>query len=329
MKRIVLIISILLTTFLNAFSLKDKLVKGNPGDYVVTEQMGTYTILVIRSISDHHILLEEIDAPKLNLDPAPSSWKEWISNEAPGHTAWVSYLIDLEKNKLLESYSHSRSAWLYAEDPNNFLSRLMTLSLEKTPADKRKRIGPPPNDDEDHRALWLPSVIFEGKKMEKTSITSWTTKWPSDNSIIAGCEIELYFSGFAFPYWIEIKSPHYKAAIRSIDSGREMQSPKAVVFQQSPFFIGSHHLNKGSVEFHIHCPPYHSKLRLMAMDLSLESHPMIEIGHATPKNGSDVTLKVPEKTLENKLQKGHHYKWVLISTEYPEVVIFSDALFQW
>ncbi len=329
MKRAILIVSILLTTFLNAFSLKDKLVKGNSGDYVVTEQMGTYTILVIRSISDHHILLEEIDAPKLNLDPAPSSWKEWISKEAPGHTAWVSYLIDLEKNKLVETYSHSRSAWLYAEDPNNFLSRLMTLSLEKTPTDKRKRIGPPPNGDEDHRALWLPSVTFEGRKMEKTSITSWTTRWPSDNSIIAGCEIELYFSGFAFPYWIEIKSPHYKAAIRTIDSGREMKSPKAIVFQQSPFFIGSHQRNKGSVEFHIHCPPYHPKLRLMAMDLSLESHPMIEIGHATPKNGSDVTVKVPEKALENKLQKGHHYKWVLISTEYPDVVIYSDALFQW
>ncbi len=109
MKRVILIVSILLTTFLNAFSLKDKLVKGNPGDYVVTEQMGTYTILVIRSISDHHILLEEIDAPKLNLDPQPASWKEWILKK-PGHTAWVSYLIDLEKNKLLESYSHARSA---------------------------------------------------------------------------------------------------------------------------------------------------------------------------------------------------------------------------
>ncbi|HEY5236257.1 MAG TPA: hypothetical protein VIJ14_08780 [Rhabdochlamydiaceae bacterium] len=325
----ILIVSILLTTFLSAFSLKDKIVKGNPGDYVVTEQMGTYTILVIRSLSDNHLLLEEIDVPKLNLEPAPSSWKDWISKEAPGHTAWVSYLIDLEKNKLLETYSHSRSAWLYAEDPNNFLSRLMTLSLEKTPTDKRKRIGPPPSGDEDHRALWLPSVTFEGKKMEKPLITAWTTKWPSDNSIIAGCEIELYFSGFSFPYWIEIKSPHYKAVIRTIDSGRAMTSPKTIVFQQSPFFIGSHQMNKGSLEFHIHCPPYHSKLRLMAMDLTVPSHPMIEVSQAVPKNGSDVTVRVPEKTLESKLQKGHHYRWVLISTAYPDIVVYSDALFQW
>lgn len=329
MKRVILIVSILLTTFLNAFSLKDKIVKGNSGDYVVTEQMGTYTILVIRFLSANHLLLEEIDVPKLNLEPAPSSWKDWIAKEAPGHTAWVSYLIDLEKNKLLEIYSHSRSAWLYAEDPNNFLPRLMTLSLEKTPTDKRKRIGPPPNDDEDHRALWLPSVTFEGKKMEKPPITAWTTKWPSDNSIIAGCEIELYFSGFAFPYWIEIKSPHYKAAIRTIDTGRAMRSPKAVVFQQSPFFIGNHQMNQGALEFHIHCPPYHSKLRLMAIDLTAPSHPMIEISQAVPKNGSAVTLQVPEKNLVDKLQKGHHYRWALISADYPDVVVYSDALFHW
>ncbi|HEX2579655.1 MAG TPA: hypothetical protein VHK67_04545 [Rhabdochlamydiaceae bacterium] len=329
MKRAILIFSALLTTLLNAFSLKDKIVKGNPGDYMVTEQMGTYTILFIRSVSPTHILLEEIDAPRLNLEPSPASWKEWIFAEAPGHTAWVSFLIDLEKNKLLETYSHSRSAWLYAEDPNNFLSRLMMLSLEQTPTDKRKRIGPPPSGDEDHRALWMPSVIFEGKKMEKPSITAWMTKWPFDNSIIAGCEIELYFSGFAFPYWIEIKSPHYKAAIRTIDSGRGMQSPKAIVFQQSPFFIGSHQMNQDALEFHIHCPPYHSKLRLMAMDLSTPSHPMTEVSQATPRNGPDITLKIPQKTLETKLQKGHHYKWVLISSEYPDVVVYSDTPFHW
>ena len=329
MKMAFLIISILLTTFLNAFSLKDKIIKGNPGDYVVTEQMGTYTILVIRSLSDNFLLLEEIDAPKLNLSPHPASWKDWVSEEAPGHTAWISYLIDLKKNKLLESYSHSRGAWLYAEDPNNFLSRLMTLSLEKTPSDKRKRIGPPPSGEEDHRAFWMPSVIFEGKKMEKPSITAWSTRWPSDNSIIAGCEIELYFSGFAFPYWIEIKSPHYKAAIRTLDSGKDMNSPKAIVFQQSPFFIGNHQTIKDSLEFHIHCPPYYSNLRVLAMDLSIDSHPMIEITEATPMNGTDVTVQIPEKILDSKLQKGHHYRWVLISKDYPEMVIYSDALFQW
>ncbi|MGH7888993.1 MAG: hypothetical protein ACRENF_00400, partial [Thermodesulfobacteriota bacterium] len=225
----ILIASILFTTFLNAFSLKDKIIKGTAGDYVVTEQAGTYTILLIRSLSNNHIVLEEIDVPTLNHNPDEISWKKWISEEAPGHSAWVSYLIDLEKNKLLESFSHSKSAWLYAGDSNNFLARLLTLSLEKTPADKRKRIGPAPTGDEDHRALWLPSVIMEGKKIDKPPITAWSTRWPKDDSIISGCEIEIYFSGFAFPYWIEIKSPHYRAAIRTIDSGHGMASPQSIV----------------------------------------------------------------------------------------------------
>ena len=88
-------------------------------------------------------------------------------------------------------------------------------------------------------------------------------------------------------------------------------------------------MNKDSLEFHIHCPPYHSKLRLMAMDLTDASYPMIEISQAFPKNGAAVTVQVPEKTLESKLQKGHHYRWVLISSEYPEVRAYSEALFHW
>jgi hypothetical protein len=325
MKRAILIVSILITTFLNAFSLKDKIIKGSSGDYVVAEQMGTYAVLLIRSLSDRYLLLEEIDVPTLNHD-AEGSWKEWISQDAPGHTAWVSYLIDLEQNKLIECYSHSKAAWLYADDPNNFFTRLMTLSLEKTPLDKRKRIGPPPTGEEDHRALWTPAVIFEGKKIEKPSITAWSARWPYDNSIISGCEVELYFSGFSFPYWIEIKSPHYKAAVRTIDSGREMKSPKTIVFQQTPFFIGK----QEPLKLHIHCPPYYADLHVLAMDLSLDSHPMLEVSQARPsKNGAEITLNIPEKTLESKLQKGHHYRWVLISAQQPDVKIYADHSFQW
>lgn len=88
-------------------------------------------------------------------------------------------------------------------------------------------------------------------------------------------------------------------------------------------------MNKGSLEFHIHCPTYYSNLRVLAMDLSIDSHPMVEITQAIPNSGADVTLQIPEKTLAAKLQKGHHYRWVLVSTEYPGVVIYSDALFHW
>ncbi len=330
MKKMVLVFALFVTSFLNAFTLKDKITKGSPGDYVVTEQAGTYTVLLIRSLSNRYVILEEIDAPTLNVDTNNISWKEWIREEAPGHTAWISYVIDLEKNKLLESYSHSKAAWLYAEDPNHFLPRLLTLPLEKTPLDKRKKIGPPPTGDEqDHRSLWAPSIMFEGKKVPKAEISAWSSRWPQDNSIIAGCEIEVYVSQFALPYCVEIRSPHYKAAIRAIDSGKDMHSPKALVFQQSPFFIGAPLWKKETLEFHLHCPIYFSKLQLLALDLTSETMPLIEISEITPSTPGELSLKLEEKMLNAHLQKGHRYRWVLIPPQFPTIVVYSDTIFEW
>ncbi len=103
MKRVILIVSILLTTFLNAFSLKDKIVKGNPGDYVVTEQMGTYTILVIRTLSAYPSSLRRNRCAQAQPRACARLLERMDFYEAPGHTAWISYLIHLEKNKLLET----------------------------------------------------------------------------------------------------------------------------------------------------------------------------------------------------------------------------------
>ncbi len=231
MKKLIFALFIFISTFINAFSFKDKIITGAVGDYVVTEQAGIYTILLIRSISPTRLVIEEIDVPTLHHDPQQTSWKEWVSKNAPGNTAWVSYYIDLEKNKLLQSYCHTKKAWMYVGDPNHFLTRLLTLPLEKTPLDKRKKIGPPPAGEEDHRALWMPTVVFEGKKIEKPPLTVWISHWPRDDSIISGCEIEMYFSQFTFPYWIEIRSTHYKAAIRTVDSGIAMNSSKPIIFE--------------------------------------------------------------------------------------------------
>lgn len=144
MKALFLAWVIFLTSFLNGFSLKDKMTQGSPGDFIVTEQAGTYTVLLIRTITDQVMVLEEIDAPTLNVEGEKIVWKTWIAQGAPGHTAWVSYWIDLQQGKLLKGYSYTRGAWLFAGDPNNFLPRLLTLPLEKTPQNKRKKIGPPP-----------------------------------------------------------------------------------------------------------------------------------------------------------------------------------------
>lgn len=330
MKKILCLIIILTISSLNAFSLKENLIKGKVGDYVVTEQGGTLSVLLIRSLTSNYLILEEIDAPALQWDLKQGTWKDWISQDAPGHTAWMTYLINLKTNELEECYSHSQGVWLPAKDPHHFLPRLLTLSLQKTPLSNRKKIGPPPSaGEDDRRSIWNPSVIIEGKKIDKPSITAWTTKWPTDGSLISECEIELYFATLTFPVWIEVKSPHYKVSLRAVDAGHTMLSPRPLVFLQSPLILGPAIFKKDQLELLVHCPPYYSSLKLLAVDLSHPDHPLTEIIQSPELKSLQTTLSIPEKILENNLVRGHRYRWVLVPIAYPELVIYSDQVFQW
>lgn len=328
MKRVLFIITILYISFLNAFSLKDKIVNGTPGDYVVTEQGGTSSVLLIRGLTPSHLILEEIDVPSLSRKSG--SWKEWIAQEAPGHTAWISYVIDLKNNKLQECYSYSEGVWLPSQDPHHFLPRLLSLSLSKTPQGERKRIGPPPSaGEEDRRSIWNPSVIVEGEKLDKAAITAWKTVWPKDDSLISGCEIELYFSSQPFPVWIEVKSTHYKASMRTLDSGRAMQSPKPIIFQESPLMLGPAVWKKDRMELLVYCPTYYTGLKVCAMDMTDPQHPLVELVPSVPLQNSQTIIPVLESSLDQNLIKGHDYRWVLISTAFPSMVVYSDQMFQW
>ncbi len=234
MRRIVVVASLFYISFLSAFSLKDKLTRGNSGDYVVTEQFGCYTALLIREISDSQLILEEINIPKMLF--SSDSWKQWIEEGAPAHTSWIAYTVDLEKNCVIHSYSYSEKSAASNQSSASFFSQILGLSLEKVPLSERKRIGMEPQEGEiDRRSLWLPTIMFEGKKIDKpSSISAWRGRWPNDQSIIANCELEIYFTQFSFPYWIEIKSPHYTATIRSVDSGEGVISPQSIALKNIP-----------------------------------------------------------------------------------------------
>lgn len=210
---------------------KSQLAKGKSGDFIVTSQFDLYTVLLLRFISDKTAIIEEISIPETNLssltkNPETFGWKKWVENKAPGNTSWTSYELDLHTNRLKSCFSYTLRAYLPNEDSSYFLSKLLALPLKKTPPDKRKKIGPPPKDNEpDHRKLWLPTVFIEGKKVATPVITPYTGKWPADDSPLAGCEIEVYFGDFPLPYWIEVKSPHYKASVRTLNSGHLLHSP--------------------------------------------------------------------------------------------------------
>lgn len=330
MKALLVILLSCTLSIAHAFSLKDKIIKGEIGDYVVTEQGKIYTVLLIRTLNEDSLILEEVSVPETEIDLKKITWKDWIESKAPGNTSWTAYEIDLKTYKLLETYSHSRHAFLYTEDSNNFLAKLLSLNLKPTPEDKRRRIGPPPAVDEtDHRKFWNPPVVIEGKPVKKPSLNSWIARWPNDGSILSNCEVELYFGTPPFPYWIDVKSPHYRASLRTIDSGKNLNSPMPLMPQRPPEFLGAAKRKSQTVEIDLKCPSHYHNLNVFALDLSDESHAPIPLKTSQTRNGQIVTLKIQRELLETLLKKGHRYHWIVVPENTSSVLAESEEVFIW
>ena len=317
------------SSLLNALTLKEKIVHGNIGDYIVTQQQGIYTVLLIRDLNTSHLILEEITLSEME-DVSNMTWKEWVEKKAPGHHSWTAYQIDLNRDKLTECFSYAQGSWLFIDDPNHFMAKLLSLSLERTPNDARKRIGPPPMDEEtDHRSFWRPPVIVEGGKRENISLIAWSGKWPQDQTLLSGCEVEFYFSDFSFPYWIEVKTPHYQAPLRAIDSGSHLASPMPPLPERPPVFLGPAVWKGKNIELKLQSPLYYTQLNLFAIDVSDEVHPTIAVSSTMTRVEEEVTLQISEITLQTTLQKGHRYRWVVVPENTTHVLGESDYIFMY
>lgn len=233
MRKFLFCLLLFFNFFLYGFNLKTKCLESQAGDYIVLEQKGLISVLFVRQVSYPFLVLEEVDAP-LKLIPEKISWKSWIKEEAPGHTAWITYLIDLEKGEVQKMYSYLKSSFLPLNQSFHVFTRLLNLPLNPVALDERKKIGPQPFEGEfDRRSLWTPLVRFEGKKIDKSLLSVWNTHWFKDDSVLSQSEIQLYCSSFFFPHWIDIQTEHYTLTIRSLDSGKNMTSPKKNIFINS------------------------------------------------------------------------------------------------
>ncbi|MGR3973133.1 MAG: hypothetical protein QRY72_00935 [Candidatus Rhabdochlamydia sp.] len=322
--------SIFLLFPLYSFSLKDKITKGKPGDYVVIEQGKIASCLVIRLLTPDYVLFEEINIPYLAYPPQGTSWKEWIHQEAPGHTAWTSYLINLKTDELEECYSYSQQTWLSIDNPNHFLPQLLQLPLQQSQEANRKKIGPPPLEGEkDRRSLWNPPLIIEGQKIEKPLITAWVTQWPSDQSLMASSEIEMYFSSLPFPVWIEVRVPHYKVNLRSIDIGHDLSSPKPTVFMRSFQFKQMPTLTEEGLSFTAQSPLYYASLKVFAIKVSPSEREMIEIGTLAFSHSSPTLFSISREQLSHLLAHNERYQIALASSTYPKLITYSPFFFDW
>lgn len=210
---------------LMASSLNDKIKQGHAGDFIVTEQEGHVTLLVISSLDQKRLVLEEISIPALQMDLKKIKWQEWVSKKAPGHTSWIRYTIDLDQGKLIHAFSLSQKADI-SNSQDLLFAKLLLLPLNKVSTSERKKIGICQGDEVDNRSVWNPPLIVNGKRMKPAAFDVFKIRWPSDGSPLAGSPIELYFAtplpSFPFPFWIEVQSPHYTFKWRVIDSGSEL-----------------------------------------------------------------------------------------------------------
>ncbi|GAG25281.1 unnamed protein product, partial [marine sediment metagenome] len=256
-----LFVLLLLPTFLLSVTLKERFREGSNGDYIVIEQNKTYTLLNIHTKNEDEIILEEISIPSHLASSKEFKWKEWVRTGAAGHTSWIMYEVDFENDRITESYSFTRKAFASIDSNNSFLLSLLKISLDPIPRADRRRIGlAPPQGEEENRKLWNPPQYIEGKRIKKPAYDAFGAIWPKDNSELSEKEIELYFDqthqNFPFPYWIQISGNSLSYKIRTLDSGKNLQSPFTELPRRAPTILGTLKKQENSYMLTVKCPSF-------------------------------------------------------------------------
>lgn len=244
---LLIVLSILFTfpLFCKTTTLRNRFEKAKGGEFIVTQKDKTLTLLTHhRLASRNRILLEEISVPKSSIS-FPINWQEWINRYAPGHHSWTLYEIDSPSGELISCFSASKGEWLPISGEASFLPKLLQLPLEEVSDMKKKRIGPTPEtNSHDHRQIWAPLLIYDGKSSEKASFDVFETFWPGDDTELSRAHITLYFNKenffFPFPYWMQVDNGVARVTIRIIDSGSELRS----IFMDMP----QHKLSDGAMQ---------------------------------------------------------------------------------
>lgn len=210
--------------------LRDNLVKAQKGDYIVTNQSKTYSLLYVYDKNSDIISIQEINVPANRIPNNGFSWRNWVAEGAQGSTSRVLYNIDLKTAQIQNSYCLTQNGWIESPRQDNFFSTLLNLRLELIPIQNRRRLGttgtPNPYDK---RPVWQPKIIVDGQAIPGVILDAWKATWPKDGSELSEKNIEAYLpqenSNYPsyFPYWLQVNTVVGNAKIRIIDSGRGLQ----------------------------------------------------------------------------------------------------------
>lgn len=321
-------------TFGAELRLQERLEKAKSGDFIVTEANKMITLLAIRSNNPHTVILEEISAPVSHLKKMPDSWGEWVKAKAPGHTSWSMIEIDLQSGQVLECYSFSRSAWIQVSQNESFIATLLHLPMKSTPTDKRKRIGPAPLDGEpDFRKSWNPPLVFEGKKVENAHFDVFEALWPKDGTELSNQQITLYFDKekrFPLPFWVQVDTSHATAALRTIDSGKNLPSLYRSLPRRVPEFIGQPQKTEQGIRLSLKSPKYYRQFELFAIDITTKEKHICPITHSLVQGEEEfLTIEIDQESLQETLEPNHRYTWLLVPVGHSESYTESQKPFVW
>lgn len=230
MIRFLVFSALLCLQSLNAFSFKDQLLKGEIGDYIISAQGKSFTLLRLHAMDGSILTLEEIAIPSKVKNYSKEKLENWMKEGAPGNTSWHLIETDLEKNQVLECYSFTKKAWLVLDSNDSLITKIAASPLTPLPKEERRKIGPAPLDGFDTRKVWNPPLVFEGKTQKKTTFDTYTHTFEKDGSMLSNKRLEVYFDAknatFPFPYWARITDDSNASfKMRVINSGKGLISP--------------------------------------------------------------------------------------------------------
>ncbi len=323
-----------LALFSSPFRLKERIEKAKPGDYIVTEAGKMITILSVRSMTQNSLVIEEISAPIQNLKKRPESWPDWIKANAPGHTSWSMVEIDPQTGQLLECFSFSRSSWVHLSQKESLIGTLLYLPMKKVTPEKQKKIGPPPLDGEsDFRKVWVPPLVYEGKKLDSVQFEVYETVWPADESELAGQEVLLYFDlekSLPFPFWIQVQTSHMAAIMRTIDSGKNLPLVHRKIPRRAPEFVGLPRKKESQLHLNLKSPKYYKQFELYAIDVTSREKQIVPIAHSLLDGEEEwKTVAIDLEELKNTLEADHSYTWLLVPVGFHDAYTETSKPFLW
>jgi len=216
----------------NGLSLKDNLKRAQTGDYIVTSQSKTYTLLHIVSKNSNLLTIEEVSVPGSQLNLTNFSWADWLRNGAPNHTCWMSYTIDTNSGQMQDSYSYTNNAWYRVKMKDTYLPTLLKLNFTPISERERKKVSSPLSEGgTGGKVTWNPPMIVGGKRIPNVRFDAWRAYWPKDNSELSDKIVEVYLPQESerypayFPYWLQVSGVVGSSQMRIIDSGSGLVIP--------------------------------------------------------------------------------------------------------